>query len=81
MKIKKMVCCDFCHTQYEYSDNNVANMDEHEKSCNRNPINRNCRSCRHFSTFYEYPQCAIEEDNHFYVWDDDLSCEKWEANR
>jgi len=78
MQIKTIVCCDFCHTQYEHSDENVEKIEEHEKICSRNPINKNCYSCIHFSISYDYPQCAVRKDNHFDIWDDRLPCDKWE---
>ena len=61
--MKKLWVCDFCG-RFEHKK---SVMEQHEKECTMNPVNKYCYSCKYFEDTFLFTGCHKEKDYHKYI--------------
>ena len=63
--------CDYCTTFNE----NEEEIKGHEESCDFNPVNKTCYTCRHRAVEWGFDYCCLDND-HFFGPEDKI-CKDW----
>jgi hypothetical protein len=76
--MKQVWKCDFCTT----SDTDRYLIEQHEKDCSFNPINKRCFSCINYEVYfgdYSGEECTAGQ-NYSMIQYENLKCDKWAEN-